>query len=132
MGLLFGIFVGFAAAFTVDNLDRTVTTHPGGGGDYAKARDRSDPDVWEANQNVRTLLLQDKVKREVVPPANSGAVWMLTEPKSGASEAFRALRTSIMLSRAGGGPKIILVTSCIPGEGKTTVDDKPGRRFRTA
>jgi capsular exopolysaccharide synthesis family protein len=26
-----------------------------------------------------------------------------------------------MLSRPGGGPKIILVTSCIPGEGKTTI-----------
>jgi capsular exopolysaccharide synthesis family protein len=26
-----------------------------------------------------------------------------------------------MLSRGGGGPKVILVTSCIPGEGKTTV-----------
>jgi capsular exopolysaccharide synthesis family protein len=26
-----------------------------------------------------------------------------------------------MLSRAGGGPKVILVTSCIPSEGKTTV-----------
>jgi capsular exopolysaccharide synthesis family protein len=46
---------------------------------------------------------------------------MLSHPDSAAAEAFRALRTSIMLSRPGGGPKIILVTSCIPGEGKTTV-----------
>jgi succinoglycan biosynthesis transport protein ExoP len=37
------------------------------------------------------------------------------------AEACRALRTSIMLSRTGGGPRIILVTSCIPGEGKTTL-----------
>jgi capsular exopolysaccharide synthesis family protein len=54
------------------------------------------------------------------PPAQDSA-WMLAHPKSAASEAFRALRTSIMLSRPGGGPKVILVTSCIPGEGKTTV-----------
>src|ERR1035437_4981256 len=46
---------------------------------------------------------------------------MLDHPESAAAEAFRALRTSIMLSRTGGGPKIILVTSCVPGEGKTTV-----------
>ena len=31
------------------------------------------------------------------------------------------LRTSIMLSSPGGAPKVILLTSCIPGEGKTTV-----------
>jgi capsular exopolysaccharide synthesis family protein len=46
---------------------------------------------------------------------------MLNQPDSVAAEAFRALRTSIMISRAGGGPRIILVTSCVPGEGKTTV-----------
>jgi capsular exopolysaccharide synthesis family protein len=46
---------------------------------------------------------------------------MLSHPESAAAEAFRALRTSIMLSRSGGGPKIIMVTSSIPGEGKTTV-----------
>ena len=59
-----------------------------------------------------------EVKRE---PARRHAVWMLTHPESAAAEAFRALRTSIMLSRPGGGPRIILITSCIPGEGKTTV-----------
>jgi capsular exopolysaccharide synthesis family protein len=46
---------------------------------------------------------------------------MISHPASAAAEAFRALRTTIMLSRAGGGPKTILVTSCAPGEGKTTV-----------
>jgi capsular exopolysaccharide synthesis family protein len=51
----------------------------------------------------------------------SNPVWMLSDPNSGAAEACRALRTSIMLSRTGGGPRIILVTSCIPGEGKTTL-----------
>jgi capsular exopolysaccharide synthesis family protein len=45
----------------------------------------------------------------------------LSSPKSQFSEAFRALRTSLLLSVAGGEPKIILLTSATPSEGKTTV-----------
>src|SRR5882762_3114728 len=41
-------------------------------------------------------------------------------PKSQMSEAFRALRTSILLSRADHPPQVILVTSALPREGKTT------------
>src|SRR6266699_1141760 len=42
-------------------------------------------------------------------------------PKSQISEAFRALRTSILLSQADHPPQVILVTSALPREGKTTV-----------
>jgi succinoglycan biosynthesis transport protein ExoP len=45
----------------------------------------------------------------------------LTSPKSQFAEAFRALRTSLLLSHAGAEPKIILLTSSTPSEGKTTV-----------
>jgi succinoglycan biosynthesis transport protein ExoP len=45
----------------------------------------------------------------------------LTSPKSQFAEAFRALRTSLLLSHAGSEPKIILLTSSTPSEGKTTV-----------
>lgn len=41
-------------------------------------------------------------------------------PKSQVSEAFRALRTALLLSQAGHPPQVILVTSSLPREGKTT------------
>jgi capsular exopolysaccharide synthesis family protein len=44
----------------------------------------------------------------------------LSQPKSQFAEAFRSLRTSLLLSSAGHPPKYILLTSATPAEGKTT------------
>ena len=41
-------------------------------------------------------------------------------PKSQVSEAFRALRTTLLLSQPDRPPQVILVTSALPREGKTT------------
>lgn len=41
-------------------------------------------------------------------------------PKSQMAEAFRALRTALLLSQADHPPQVILVTSALPREGKTT------------
>ncbi len=43
-----------------------------------------------------------------------------SQPHSQVSEAFRALRTSLLLSQADRPPQVILVTSALPHEGKTT------------
>jgi uncharacterized protein involved in exopolysaccharide biosynthesis len=43
-------------------------------------------------------------------------------PKSQTSEAFRALRTALLLSQPDRPPQVILVTSALPREGKTTAD----------
>jgi capsular exopolysaccharide synthesis family protein len=47
-------------------------------------------------------------------------VYVLTQPKAQFTEAFRALRTSLLLATAGQPPKVILFTSAMPAEGKTT------------
>src|SRR5437660_10350210 len=53
----------------------------------------------------------------------SGMLALVTyeRPKSEAAEAYRSLRTSILLSSFGAPPKVILVTSALPQEGKTTI-----------
>jgi succinoglycan biosynthesis transport protein ExoP len=57
------------------------------------------------------------------------------ESASPFSEAVRGLRTSLMLSKSGAAPKVVLVTSAVPGEGKSTLSKslavlvaKQGRR----
>jgi succinoglycan biosynthesis transport protein ExoP len=46
--------------------------------------------------------------------------YVLKRPSSLFNEALRTARAAITLSQGGGGGKVILVTSSIPGEGKTT------------
>ncbi|MCK4713106.1 MAG: polysaccharide biosynthesis tyrosine autokinase [Marinosulfonomonas sp.] len=46
--------------------------------------------------------------------------YLTDKPASAAAEAIRNLRTSVLLSNVDAPPKIIMSTSSIPGEGKTT------------
>jgi succinoglycan biosynthesis transport protein ExoP len=64
-----------------------------------------------------------RLAREAAPQSVSAPrVELLSyiQPKSQISEAFRALRTSLLLSQADHPPQVILVTSALPREGKTT------------
>ncbi len=53
-------------------------------------------------------------------PADSTALALINDARSPIAEAYRHLRTSLLLSSAGQPPKTILVTSSQPSEGKTT------------
>ena len=46
--------------------------------------------------------------------------YLADKPMSAAAEAYRSLRTSLILSHIDNPPKVIMVTSSVPGEGKTT------------
>src|SRR4029079_3351486 len=54
---------------------------------------------------------EDYLGSELLSPA---------DPRSSLAEAYRHLRTSILLSTAGHAPKSLLITSSLPSEGKTT------------
>ncbi len=66
----------------------------------------------------RKLLLVGS-NEEPLDKANSELL-IYSDPRSGLSEAYRQLRTSVLLSTAGHAPKSLLVTSSLPSEGKTT------------
>ncbi|PCH71135.1 MAG: chain-length determining protein, partial [Rhodobacteraceae bacterium] len=46
--------------------------------------------------------------------------YLVNKPTSAAAEAIRNLRTSVLLSDVDNPPKVIMVTSSVPGEGKAT------------
>jgi len=67
----------------------------------------------------RKLLLVGGITEDEDENANSELL-IFADSRSALSEAYRQLRTSILLSTAGHPPKSLLVTSSLPSEGKTT------------
>jgi len=61
-----------------------------------------------------------KTRRREQLQRTSVSTTLLCHPESMVAEAFRALRTSVLLSRPEGGHQVLLVTSSNPGEGKTS------------
>lgn len=49
-----------------------------------------------------------------------GPLYIASDPKSAVAESYRTIRTGIMLSTAEKPPQVILVTSAVPDEGKST------------
>jgi succinoglycan biosynthesis transport protein ExoP len=121
LALLFGLIGGVGLAFFREYLDNTVKS----------------PDDIESLTGLPSLAVvpslpglnshQGKLSQAatgdgVARSASGPRVELLSyiQPKSQISEAFRALRTSLLLSQAEHPPQVILVTSALPREGKTT------------
>lgn len=104
-----GLFGGVGLAFLVEYLDDSIKT----------------TEELERVSQMPVLglvpLASTNGKAEVPSTGNEIGLMAYQQPKSGMSEAIRHLRTSILLSGAGGPPAVILVTSPNPGEGKTTL-----------
>lgn len=77
----------------------------------------------EEISGLPSLALIPKARRSADPTTLTPVqrnLLVLSNSKSQFAEAFRALRTSLLLSVAGREPKTILLTSATPSEGKTT------------
>ena len=131
LGGLFGLFIGLAAAYTAHGFDQTVSNPDEVEDITGKPVIGIIPErrgVLRASLGGTSVPIVRRKKREN-ELSDSSPIWMVSDPDSPAAEALRALRTSIMLSHAGGGLKVILVTSCIPEEGKTTVSTNLAAAF---
>jgi capsular exopolysaccharide synthesis family protein len=134
-GLALGVFAGLLFAFVVDRLDNRVVaaleveeiTGAPVIGIIPKFGDQSRAESIYAYGARHKRERKSKSKglkgTSAEGDANSAAdVMVLEHPESQAAEAVRSLRTSILLSRPlRGGVSVILITSCIPGEGKSTL-----------
>ena len=113
IALLLSLGVGVGLAFLLDYLDDTL---------------KSVEDV-DRHLHLPTLALipapreQRRLLGRGPSAAEAGAATALTlidDARSPVAEAYRHLRTSLLLSSAGQPPRTILVTSSQPSEGKTT------------
>lgn len=114
--LLLGLTSGVGLAFLLEGLDNTIRTT-----EQAQIISGFPPlgMIPLGSKSVRESV--DSKKRLVIA-ASKEAVELVTQvrPQSQMAESYRALRTSLLLSHLGAPPKVIMVTSALPQEGKTT------------
>ncbi len=111
VGLMFGMFGGMGLAFLLENLDTTITA-PENGDILANLPVLGVVPHMDLNGSRRHKQLSNEEK--LLP-------FLLSRPESHFAEAFRALRTTLLLSSPGAPPKVMIISSAAPGEGKTTV-----------
>jgi capsular exopolysaccharide synthesis family protein len=120
LGLLVGLVGGVGLALLREYMDNTIKT----------------PDDIEMLARLPSLAIvpafaadneraNGRISRLLKSGAENGKETHVelvshTRPQSQMSEAFRALRTSLLLSQAEHPPQVILMTSALPREGKTT------------
>jgi polysaccharide biosynthesis transport protein len=107
--LAFSLLGGIVTAFLMESLDTGL---------------RSIAEI-ESITELPSLAIIPRARRSSVDHAGTLTtaqrnIGILTQPKSQFAEAFRSLRTSLLLSTAGHAPKFIVLTSATPSEGKTT------------
>jgi len=118
LGFILGLCLGVGLAFVLESCDNTVRNMEQVSAISTLPALGMIPLQVSGNGNLRKRL-------KTVPAADgelqSPTLVTYARPKSQAAESYRALRTSILLSSFGAPPKVILVTSALPQEGKTTI-----------
>ncbi len=112
---MLGLTSGVGLAFLLEGLDNTVRT-------TEQAQMISGlPPLGMIPLGSRTAREGASTKRLVIATSKE-AVELITQvrPQSQMAESYRALRTSLLLSNLGAPPKVIMITSALPQEGKTT------------
>jgi polysaccharide biosynthesis transport protein len=106
LGLLVGLFGGIGAAFVLEFFDNTI----------------KNPDEMTERFGIPVLGLipYDKL---AVDDRMYMSLKFFADPRSPVAEAFRTTMTSVRLSVADNPPKTILLTSILPGAGKSTAPD---------
>ena len=139
IGLVAGLLLGFLAAMICEVLDHSVKSaeeierlvslpalamiplqaSPANRRRLSSRRSETDTKV---SKDKETMGLGLTNKRPSLPAKNrSVELALLHNPGSAVSEAFRALRTALLVQAQDRPPQAMLVTSAQPGEGKTSV-----------
>ncbi|HVG28822.1 MAG TPA: polysaccharide biosynthesis tyrosine autokinase [Pyrinomonadaceae bacterium] len=117
LAFLLSLGVGVGLAFLLDYLDDTLKSVD----DVDRYLHLPSLALIPASRTERSRLIGG---RRASAPQTEGdpmtALALTSDVRSPSAEAYRHLRTSLLLSSAGQPPKTILITSSQPSEGKTT------------
>jgi capsular exopolysaccharide synthesis family protein len=119
LALIVSLGLGVGLAFVLEYMDNTVKTVE----DVTRYTQLPALSIIPAVSSGSSRLLLKAKGKELQTTNGAGTLskqLMVLEPRSSGAEAYRVLRTSILLSTAGQPPKRILFTSGQPSEGKTT------------
>lgn len=123
LGMVLGLIAGVAFAVLLDVIDNTVRTPEEAQIITGLPSLGMIPLINETAESTK----QQKTKGRNLPVKYNPqrqALYLATvaygRPKSAVSEAYRAVRTSVLLSQLGHSPKTIIFTSPLPQEGKST------------
>ncbi len=113
--LVLGLTSGIGLAFLLENMDNTVRT-------TEQAQVISGLPALGMIPMGSKNGIDSTGKKLLTLSSSREAVELVTQarPQSQMAESYRALRTSLLLSNLGTPPKIIMITSARPQEGKTT------------
>ena len=113
--LALGLTTGIGLAFLLEGIDNTVRTP-----EQAQIIS-SLPSLGMIPLGSR-IVSEGTSKQRLSVTSSKEVVELVTQsrPQSQMAESYRALRTSLLLTSLGAPPKVILVTSALPQEGKTT------------
>jgi capsular exopolysaccharide synthesis family protein len=113
--LALGLTTGIGLCFVLEGVDNTVRTP-----EQAQAISQL-PSLGMIPLGSRNTA-QMSMRQRLSLASSPEAVELITQsrPQSQMAESYRALRTSLLLTSLGTPPKVILVTSALPEEGKTT------------
>lgn len=117
VGWLAGLFLGLIAAFSWDYFDDSLAFPEQVEELIAAPLIGIIPDFARKRSMAARYGF---APQEQDSPAALSDPWVLRAPQSQAAEAYRSLRTTLLMSRAGKPPQVVLVMSGSPGEGKST------------
>jgi capsular exopolysaccharide synthesis family protein len=113
LNLVFGVFAGslfgVALCFLQENIDTTILS----------LNDVAAVGTLPA-LGIVPHLTEGKALGKTGPSDGTARIAALERPEGVVADAYRSLRTTLLLSNAGTPPRVILMTSALPREGKTT------------
>ncbi len=116
-GLFGGLLVGCVLAFVIESVDDRLRTS-----EEVESASMLPSLAAIPNMAAGAARHKGEAKEKAPPGAFQTPHQLITlwDPKSHGAEAYRGLRSSLLLSSIDNPPRIIVITSAFPSEGKTT------------